>query len=67
MYCDQRSQYIRPKSKKNSFRGNYMRKYGKSKSYQEKQMVHIFVEAFKKRSVREISNGPDFYRDSKLP
>ena len=29
MYCDQRSQYIRPKSKKNSFRGNYMRKYGK--------------------------------------
>ena len=28
MYCDQRSQYIRPKSKKNSFRGNYMRKYG---------------------------------------
>ena len=28
MYCDQRPQYIRPKSKKNSFRGNYMRKYG---------------------------------------
>ena len=28
MYCDQRSQYIRQKSKKNSFRGNYMRKYG---------------------------------------
>ena len=28
MYYDQRSQYIRPSSKKNSFRGNYMRKYG---------------------------------------
>ena len=28
MYCDQRSQYIRQKSKKRSFRGNYMRKYG---------------------------------------
>ena len=28
MYWDQRLQYIRPKSKKNSFRGNYMRKYG---------------------------------------
>ena len=27
MYCDQRSQYIRQKSKKNSFCGNYMRKY----------------------------------------
>ena len=27
MYCHQRSQYIRPKSKKNSFRGNYTRKY----------------------------------------
>ena len=32
MYWDQRSQYIRPKSKKNSFRGNYMRKYGNLKS-----------------------------------
>ena len=31
MYCQQRSQYTRPKSKKNSFRGNYMRKYGISK------------------------------------
>ena len=30
MYCHQRSQYIRPKSKKNSFCGNYMRKYGTS-------------------------------------
>ena len=29
MYCDQRSQYIRLNSKKNSFRGNYSRKYGK--------------------------------------
>ena len=28
MYCEQRSQYIRPNSKKNSFRGNYSRKYG---------------------------------------
>ena len=28
MYCYQRSQYIRLHSKKNSFRGNYMRKYG---------------------------------------
>ena len=28
MYCDQRSQYIRPISKKNGFRGNYSRKYG---------------------------------------
>ena len=28
MYCDQRSQYIGLNSKKNSFRGNYMRKYG---------------------------------------
>ena len=28
MYCYQRSQYIRLNSKKNSFRGNYMRKYG---------------------------------------
>ena len=28
MYCDQRSQYIRFISKKNSFRGNYSRKYG---------------------------------------
>ena len=28
MYCDQRSQYIRTNSKKNSFRGNYSRKYG---------------------------------------
>ena len=32
MYWDQRSQYIRPKSKKNSFRGNYMRKYGNCSS-----------------------------------
>ena len=31
MYCDQRSQYIRPKSKKNSFRGNYVRKHGSHK------------------------------------
>ena len=30
MYCDQRSQYIRLNSKKNSFRGNYSRKYGSS-------------------------------------
>ena len=29
MYCHQRSQYIRLNSKKNSFRGNYSRKYGK--------------------------------------
>ena len=29
MYCYQRSQYIRLNSKKNSFRGNYSRKYGK--------------------------------------
>ena len=29
MYCEQRSQYIRPNSKKNSFRGNYSRKYGR--------------------------------------
>ena len=28
MYCGQRSQYIRLNSKKNSFRGNYSRKYG---------------------------------------
>ena len=28
MYCHQRSQYIRLNSKKNSFRGNYSRKYG---------------------------------------
>ena len=28
MCCDQRSQYIRLNSKKNSFRGNYLRKYG---------------------------------------
>ena len=28
MYCDQRWQYIRLNSKKNSFRGNYSRKYG---------------------------------------
>ena len=28
MYCDQRSQYIKPKSKKNSFQENFMRKYG---------------------------------------
>ena len=28
MYCDQRSQYIKPNSKNNSFRGNYSRKYG---------------------------------------
>ena len=31
MYCDQRSQYIRLNSKKNSFRGNYSRKYGRLK------------------------------------
>ena len=28
MYCHQRSQYMRPISKKNSFHGNYSRKYG---------------------------------------
>ena len=28
MYCDQRSKYIRLNLKKNSFRGNYSRKYG---------------------------------------
>ena len=28
MYCDQRSQYIKPNSIKNSFRRNYLRKYG---------------------------------------
>ena len=28
MYYDQRSHYIRLDPKKNSFRGNYMRKYG---------------------------------------
>ena len=28
MYCAQRSQYIRLNSKKNSFRGIYLRKYG---------------------------------------
>ena len=31
MYCDLWSQYIRLNSKKNSFRGNYTRKYGISK------------------------------------
>ena len=30
MYCQQSSQYIRSNSKKNSFRGNYSRKYGNS-------------------------------------
>ena len=34
MYCDQRSQYIRPNSKNNSFRGNYSRKYGIQYSWQ---------------------------------
>jgi hypothetical protein len=33
MYCDQRSQYIRPNSKKNSFRGHSMRKYGQLKTF----------------------------------
>ena len=33
MYCDQRSQYIGLNSKKNSFRGNYMRKYGMLRYY----------------------------------
>ena len=33
MYCGQRSQYIRLKSKKNSFRGNHSRKYG----------MHIYI------------------------
>ena len=45
MYCDQRSQYIRPKSKKNSFRGNYMRKYGNWKLMkQNKLTVKLFGE-----------------------
>ena len=34
MYCDERSQYIRLNSKKNSFRGNYSRKYGTWIGYQ---------------------------------
>ena len=29
MYCEQRSQYIRLNSKKNSFRGNYLQKYSR--------------------------------------
>ena len=36
MYCEQRSQYTRLNSKKNSFRGNYSRKYGKCKRNQKK-------------------------------
>ena len=32
MYCHQRSQYIRSNSKKNSFRGNYSRKYGRHRT-----------------------------------
>ena len=32
MYCDQRSHYIRPNSKKNIIRGNYFLKYGKGPS-----------------------------------
>ena len=45
MYCDQRSQYIRPKSKKNSFRGNYMRKYGNLKNFtlhKIKSPLHVY-------------------------
>ena len=45
MYCDQRSQYIRSMSKKNSFRGNYMRKYG----IQTKQIQDTIVWPFKPR------------------
>ena len=33
MHCHQRSQYIRPNSKKNSFRGNYSRIYGSHKNF----------------------------------
>ena len=43
MYCDQRSQYIRPKSKKNSFRGNYSRKYGIWFQFQEILLSSAFI------------------------
>ena len=43
MYCEQRSQYIRFNSKKNSFRGNYWRKYGTSNIFLKN---HVLTEVF---------------------
>ena len=43
MCCDQRSQYITLNSKKNSFRGNYLRKYGKY-NYQKRSIEISFFD-----------------------
>ena len=41
---NQRSQYIRPTLKKNSFRGNYSRKYGISLNFsQQRPLINIFT------------------------
>ena len=58
MYCDQRSQYIRPSSKKNSFRGNYSRKYGIFHFVMVNEGWIIFISYvnayYKKTSARKI-------------
>ena len=43
MYYDQRSQYIRLNSKKNSFRGNYSRKYGNLEVINDSQLMNVFI------------------------
>ena len=50
MYCYQRSQYIRLNSKKNSFRGNYMRKYGTSTYLRSSAVCKILGDHFGKRA-----------------
>ena len=56
MYCHQRSQYIRPNSKKNSFHGNYSRKYGKWKvDHKEKlQVLFLYISKLKVRQSRKV-------------
>ena len=43
MYCYQRSHYIRLNSKKNSFRGNYSRKYGLRKKLGNCRLIFRLV------------------------
>ena len=64
MYCHQKSQYIRPNSKKNSFHGNYSRKYGKWKvDHKEKlQVLFLYISKLKVRQSRKV-----FFKQTILP
>ena len=62
MYCGQRSKYIRLNSKKNSFHGNYSRKYGSQfdfktchflkSDFQQRMTTAVFFTICRSRTIR---------------